>query len=754
MRFTVLFVGLACAAGIAAGCQRDPETLKQGHLSKGDEYAAGKQYDAAIIEYRNALQQDPRFGLAYVGLSKAYLQINDAGNALLASVRAADLRPEDVDVQIQASNLLLLAGRFADARDRAQKILQREPDNVRALVSLGNALAGLKDLDGGIKQIEAAIRLDPSKTGSYTNLGVLQAAIGRPSDAEATYRTAIAASPSDPAPRLALTQLYWFTNRPLEAERALQDALATAPRDVLTNRFAAAFYQATARADRAERHLRAAVDLEGTTSARLTLADFYLANSRPSDAAAVLRQLTDDKTVGHVATIRLAIVDYAEGRTEAAAAAIDGVLAKDRRDVQALLIKSSMLFDQKKYEEALARVNEAVAAEPDSGPARFALGRVLMARHQDEEAKQAFNEAMRLNPRSAGTQIELAKLQLASGAADAAVSLASAATKVDPRRIDARLVLARGLMARGDLIQAETIIRQLAAAAPNAAAVQAQVGSLELRKRNRTAATQAFERALQLDPLQLDAVDGLATLDITAKRPEAASERVGRLIASAPDNPEVQTLAGRVFLITGRTVEAETALRKAVSLDAGALPAYSLLGGLYIRTGRLEDALTEFTVLSERQDRPVAALTMIGLIHQMQDRIVPARAAFERAVGLDPNTPVAANNLAWIYAEHGGNLDVALQLAQAAKAALPRNGEIADTLGWVYLKKELWPLATATLQDAVAADPSNPTFYYHLGLAYQRAGNAADAKRMLTAALAFKRDFPGMDDATRLLSSL
>ena len=59
---------------------------------------------------------------------------------------------------------------------------------------------------------------------------------------------------------------------------------------------------------------------------------------------------------------------------------------------------------------------------------------------------------------------------------------------------------------------------------------------------------------------------------------------------------------------------------------------------------------------------------MVGLIYQMQKRTDEARQAFERVVALDPKAPIAANNLAWIYAENGGNLDVALQHAQAAHA--------------------------------------------------------------------------------------
>jgi hypothetical protein len=77
----------------------------------------------------------------------------------------------------------------------------------------------------------------------------------------------------------------------------------------------------------------------------------------------------------------------------------------------------------------------------------------------------------------------------------------------------------------------------------------------------------------------------------------------------------------------------------------------------------------------------------VGLLYQLQNNPDQARAAYQRALALDPNAPVAANNLAQLYVDRNENLDVALQLAQTAKAGLPNSHEVDDTLGWIYYKK-------------------------------------------------------------------
>ncbi len=157
---------IVAIAMLTAACGGDPEKLKREYLATADAYMGREQYAEAIIEYRKSVEQDGRFGEARYKLALAYLKINDGNRALDQAVRAADLLPEDVYAQIQAANLLVLAGRYADAQDRANAVLQRHPGEVRAMVVFGNALAGLRDLDGAVAQLEEAIRLDPTRAGS------------------------------------------------------------------------------------------------------------------------------------------------------------------------------------------------------------------------------------------------------------------------------------------------------------------------------------------------------------------------------------------------------------------------------------------------------------------------------------------------------------------------------------------------------------------------------------------------------------
>src|SRR5262245_32742390 len=157
----------------------------------------------AIIDFRHALQLDPRLGEARLKLGEAYEKEKNYPAALGEFVRAADLLPDNADAQIRAGNLLLLARRFEDAGARAHKALDKHPDNTDAQILQANALAGMKDFDGAVTEYEAAIAADPTKRDVYTNVGVIQFLQGKPAEAEQAFARAVEAAPKSVRVRLA-----------------------------------------------------------------------------------------------------------------------------------------------------------------------------------------------------------------------------------------------------------------------------------------------------------------------------------------------------------------------------------------------------------------------------------------------------------------------------------------------------------------------------------------------------------------------
>jgi tetratricopeptide (TPR) repeat protein len=726
-------IALACAglcSICSSGCSRDVEQAKREYVERGDAYIKAGNVDAAVIEYRNAVQQDARFGEAYRKLSAAYLSRGDSANAMRASTAAADLLPDLPEVQIEAGNLALAAGRLDDAKARAKRVLTRDPENVAARVLLGNATAGLKEFDSAMKEFEEAIRLDPQQTSAYASLGVLQATQGDRQAAERTFTQSIALAPKSIPARLALAQFYWSDRQFDRAEEVMKAAVALAPADQKANVSLAVFYEFTGRSAESEPYLKAAFDADPSPRVTLLLADYYLSAKRTGDAIPLLRRVVSDPKLGALASIRLANVSELGGRTEEATRIIEDALAAHPKNGGILAAKADLLRGRRQLDDALKVADLAVAADPASAQAVFIRGRVLAAKGHFDEARKAFEDVLALNPRAAAADLELARLRLRDRAPEA-VTLASKAAAANPSSLDARLTLARAQVQQHNYAQAQSGLEQLAKAEPKAAAPPAQLGSLLLQTGDVAGARAAFNRAIALDPFQMEALAGLTTLDFKAQRSAEALARLNGLLDRAPNNAGLLLIAAGAYSSAHDLARAETLLVRAVDADPGLLAAYAMLGRVYLAQHRLDAARTQFEKLANEQERPVGALTLLGVINQMQNRIPEAQRAFERALKADPRAAVAANNLAWIYAENGGSLDSALLLAEMANTALPNQAEVSDTLGWVYYKKDLLPLAIRTLQRGLELDPSNATTVYHLALAHEKNGNQVEARRLL-----------------------
>ncbi len=615
--------------------------------------------------------------------------ISDRGKAPRRSrstVRAADVLP-DAAIQIKTGNLLLAARRFDDAKARADKALAQDAKNVEAQILLANALAGLKNLDGAVAELEQAIQLNPNRGATYASLGAMELGRGHHDAAERAFKRAVELEPGAADPHLALASFYWATSRWPDAERELTAALAAAPDSPLAHRTAATFYLVTNRPELAEPHLLRVAAITKSQDAALALSDYYVFRKNAAAARAVLEPLARNPQSSAAANTRLAILDQADGHAAEAKERLEGVLHTDPNQLTALLIKSGFLLEEGKPEDAVAVAKTAVAAHPDSPAAFSALGRAQLARKDAAAAATAYQEAIRLNPLATDAKIALARLELSSGRAAVSATMAQEALKLQPENADARLLLVKALISDGQTGRAQTELDQLTARFPDSPAVHVQRGLLSGRKGQPAEARREFERALQLQPGSIDAVGGLVAVDLSTRRPAEARARVDELVRRPGATPAAMMLAARTYATMGDLKSSEEMLRRVLAADPAFLPAYGALGQIYAKQGRLDEALTEFDALAKREPKPVTALTLSGMILEAQGKTTAAQERFERVMQLDPAAPVAANNLAWIYAQAGANLDRALDLAQTARRALPKTPQVSDTLGVIFYKK-------------------------------------------------------------------
>jgi predicted Zn-dependent protease len=151
----------------------------------------------------------------------------------------------------------------------------------------------------------------------------------------------------------------------------------------------------------------------------------------------------------------------------------------------------------------------------------------------------------------------------------------------------------------------------------------------------------------------------------------------------------------------------------------------------------------------------VELLMSVAVRHVTEDNYDDAIGLFRRVLALQPDHTLALNNLATLLAERPNELGEAQRCVERAMAIAGRSPALLDTLGTILIRKGQSDQAVVALEEAVAGTASDPRYYFHLAVAYQRARREGDAKQALDSARRFGLDQAILTSGDReLLASL
>ncbi len=175
------------------------------------------------------------------------------------------------------------------------------------------------------------------------------------------------------------------------------------------------------------------------------------------------------------------------------------------------------------------------------------------------------------------------------------------------------------------------------------------------------------------------------------------------------------------------------------------------LGQVQSVKGNMDAAVASFQKARELAPKSTDPLINLAEVEERMGRTDAALQDYQAALKLDPANLVVLNNLAYLTADQGGNLEEALRLITAASQKLPKQPNLADTLGYVYLKQRKVSSALQVFGDLAQHYPTNPTFRFHHALALIESGSKEQARKELEAALAEK---PSADLASKIKQAL
>jgi tetratricopeptide (TPR) repeat protein len=766
-----------------AACSRDKNVVKKHYLDSGNKYYEKGRYKEASIQYRNALKRDQRYGPAHYKLGLTQLKVGDLSGAASELRKAIELvgkdSPDHWDAVVKLSELYLMVARgekayMDEVAEFTKELLARDAnsfDGHRLLADMHYIRStdaykskreetGKQELEEAIAEYRKADAIKGGQQGVSMQLARALAAHMEFAEAEKLYRRVIE---QDKTYQYAYTELYRaFLFQAAQAVRTGNAAAVKAFKDqgeevlklggqnnpkqfgFLT--LLAMHYYADQRRDQMVGVLNQIKShSKDFDQAYLTVGDFYL---RMGDGDSAIREYKegiakDGKDVKKKATYNKRIIEVLmrQGKRSEAAEVSQAILKDDPNDNDARGLQATFLLDKGDVTKALGELTAVVTRAPDNPVARYNLGRAHAAMGELEQARQQFQKAIELRPDFVMARLALAQLQVTRTEFDAALKTAEAILAIDSGNVNARLIESAALMGLKKFGESRKLLDAMIKTAPGSPDVLFQLGVVNLAEGKYKEAEDAFRRAYQLNPANSRGLMGVVETNMAQNKPDAAIALLQAESDKAPSRLDLVVALGNTAVRAGKYDLAIQTFNKALAgLDKnvkGQGDVYLRIGETYRRKGDLSDAVQALQKARESLPQNTIVLSTLALTLDGAGRRPEAKQVYEATLKLQPDNAVALNNLAFLLAESGGDLDDALSKAQRAKQLLPSLFEISDTLGWIFLKKNLPDNAIDIFKDLVTKQPTHSTYRYHLGMAYSQKGDKTRAIEQLKEALKY-----------------
>jgi protein O-mannosyl-transferase len=145
---------------------------------------------------------------------------------------------------------------------------------------------------------------------------------------------------------------------------------------------------------------------------------------------------------------------------------------------QAQFLLACVLQRDSKFDEAAAHFRAALASDDNNAAAHLNLGTILMARREYPAAKREFDRVVELDPGNARVQASLAELYLRLRQFNETITHARRGLELDPSQTQCRRLIVIALRSQGRLDEAIEQVRQLLAVAPDDRASQQELQRL------------------------------------------------------------------------------------------------------------------------------------------------------------------------------------------------------------------------------------------------------------------------------------
>ncbi len=765
----------------------------ESHLRRGHEYYAKGDFAKASVEFRNAIQIEPKSASARLEAGRAAEAQGRLRDAVALYQSAIDSDSANRGAREALARLYLRAGAAELARKTLEPALTAHSEDAKLLTLRAAVRSQLKDHAGAVADAEHALRLAPTdeeaievRAGLYSQSGDLPGAISLVSHA-------LRSTPASLPLHEVLADLYERDREIAKAEEQLKALVSLAP-DNWAYRFRlAVFYSRGHRLDDAQRVLEAAVKaLPTNNDAKLALVDFLATQRTRAQGEQILRsfvaqqpnnedlrlglgallqrggatqdaievyssvvQRAGTSPQGLAARDRLARIALGQGRPADARRLLGAVLSASPLDSDALIMRAELSLTQNDATAAITDLRTVLRDHPEAIAVRQLLAKAYVTSQQLSLAVETLRSAVDFAPNDAALRVQLAQLLLQSRQPEQAVAQLGEAARRAPQDALIQTEVARSYLAARHFAAARAAAETVAKLRLDASTGPYLLGMSDVGLGHLDVAQKELEHALAIEPRAFDALSALARLEQARGETAQAIELVKGSVAHDPSNGAALDLLGNLYMAHKDRALARATFLRATQAAPTWWVAYRDLALARIAGGDDAGGIEAYQAgIAAAPSEPQLA-TELATFYEGRKRIDDAIALCENWHRRNPGVQTVTRALAMLLATYRtdrASLDRARDLT--ADFGASSDGELLDTYGWVRFKRAEYQQALPVLQRALQQSPDSREILYHLAMTELRMGQTDRARNDLQAALSGSAKFFGVDEARSTLAAL
>jgi len=618
---------------------------------------------------------------------------------------------------------------------------------------------------GGILLLAVSVALyhfvlrDPRKAlESYLNKATAFARENKHAEAISFFRKALVLAPDDRRIRMAIARSYVLLNDMPKAISEYTEYLQRNPDDTGAQLALGQLYLSLRNVYEAERIAESILRVDPNNINALSLrARCNILDKRLDLAAETLQtiiRLVPGFADPYIQMARL--VELKDRDVKGAEEYLKRALEANPRDARAVIALGQFYAAYNRLAEAEAVFRGAVEADPKNVPARVAYAAFLTERmRRYDEGLVQYERVVGEDPKNVPALVGSVIAALLKNDSSMAMDFTGRLMKIEEGRLPG--LYCRGLvnLLRGKADEATKDLLRVAAEEPNHAHTQYLLGLAYAGKNDLKEAKTRLIRARQIDPAFTAAQLVLAELVMAAGNPSEGIAEADDILKRHADNVHALVIAGRGYLLQRAPEKAETYFQKWAELDKESVDARMLLAAIYRETGRQTQAVRAYEEIIAINPNLASPLYLLGTLYYDSGDYEKAIENYRKSLGKEPGYSPAINNLAYSYAEHGGDLDEAHRLIEPLAGKFPEQPSIQDTFAWVLFKKGMYSESLRILEAIPAEKRDHRTLIgYHYGLALYRNKRDAEARGELQKVLPRIEDEPKRKEIEQILSDI